>query len=77
MTRHGITPQEVEEAMSDPRRKPTKAYTSRGERRQAVIGATKSGRLITVVYTMRSGRFRPFSAQPGKRKEQKIYEKER
>ncbi|MEF2279897.1 BrnT family toxin [Deinococcus sp. YIM 134068] len=54
IARHGIDPEEAEEAATDPRRVAAPAYRVQGgERRQAVTGKTDGGRLLTVVLTRR------------------------
>jgi uncharacterized protein len=59
---HGVTPEEGEEALLDPRRIGTDAYNSKSERRWAVIGATENGRILYVVFTKRSNRVRIITA---------------
>lgn len=56
---HRVAPQEAEEAITDPRRVPRRAYTRNSELRQAIIGVTRSGRVLVVIYTIREGRIRP------------------
>jgi uncharacterized protein len=59
---HGVSPEEAEEALLDPRRIGTGAYNSKTERRWASIGETEDYRVLYVVFTRRSGRTRIISA---------------
>ena len=60
---HGVEPEEVEDAYCDPDAVAGAAYTHRGEKRFAVIGATEDGRLLFSVFTQRSARIRPVTAR--------------
>ena len=61
---HGVTPEEAEEAYSDPAHKPAPAYTSMtGEHRRALVGATLAGRVLFVVYASREHAVRVISAR--------------
>jgi uncharacterized DUF497 family protein len=71
--RRDISPGEVEEAMLDPRRRPASAYSVEGEQRRALVGATEDGRVLYVVYTLRSGRVRVISSRNATRSEQRQY----
>jgi uncharacterized DUF497 family protein len=51
--RHGVDPEEAEEAVTDPRRIGTPAYSTSRESRFAVFGTTEAGRLLFVVFTRR------------------------
>ena len=55
---HGLDPEEVEEAMEDPKRVSFAAYNAPSERRYSIIGATYGGRILRVVYTIRGNRTR-------------------
>jgi uncharacterized DUF497 family protein len=59
---HGVSPEEAQEAVLDPRRIGADAYNSKTERRWALIGATEADRVLFVVFTRRSGRIRIISA---------------
>lgn len=63
IARHGVAPEEAEEAMTDPRRLRVPAYDVEGERRRAVVGATEDGRVLFVVYTRRGDRLRVITAR--------------
>ena len=62
IARHGITPEEAEEALEDPRRIGVPAYDADIERR-AILGATIDGRVLFVVFTIRRGRLRVVAAR--------------
>ena len=61
--RHGVEPDEAEQAILDPDRVSASAYNVAGERRWALIGATEGGRLLFVVYTRRGSLIRVVSAR--------------
>lgn len=46
---------------------------SRGEPRYAALGRTASGRLLTIVFTVREDRVRVISARPMSRRERRAY----
>ncbi|MGI8554113.1 MAG: BrnT family toxin [Dehalococcoidia bacterium] len=73
-TRHGVSMKEVEEAVLDPRRIIRRAYRFRGERRFGITGAARSGRIITVIYTLRPEGVRPFAAWPANNWEEQAYQ---
>src|SRR5712692_471761 len=55
LPKRNITPEEVEQAVLDPNAVLGRAYSVEGERREAIIGRTRDGRLLFVVYTERDG----------------------
>jgi uncharacterized DUF497 family protein len=61
--RHDVEPAEAEEALLDPDRIGASAYSVRGERRWAHLGATVAGRVLLVVHTYRQGRIRVVTAR--------------
>jgi uncharacterized DUF497 family protein len=61
--RHGVTPEEAEEALTDPRRIGAPAYNTQREQRRAYLGTTIDGRLLFVVYTIRRGKLRVVAAR--------------
>lgn len=63
IARHGVLPEEAEEAASDPARVYRAVHAVPGERRWAVIGMTEAGRIVFVVYTRRSRRVRVVSVR--------------
>lgn len=44
------------------------------EERICIVGPSLDGRMISVVFTLRSGHVRPISSRPAKKKERKLYE---
>ena len=44
------------------------------EERLCIVGPTSSGALISVVFTLRSGRVRPISSRPASKKERRVYD---
>jgi uncharacterized DUF497 family protein len=47
------------------------------EERLCIVGPAETGRMISVVFTLREGRVRPISARPASKKEKKLYEEVR
>jgi uncharacterized protein len=78
IARHNVAPREAEEALADQRRVPVAAYDVARERRHAITGATKRGRLLTVIYTYhgerRDQRVRVVTAHPPGASERAAYE---
>lgn len=70
---HGVTAEEAEEAILDPRRRPASAYSTETEQRRALVGMTENGRILYVVYTMRSGRTRVVTARNATQAERRQY----
>lgn len=66
ITLPGVTPAECEEAFDDQRRVPSDAYDVGGEIRGAIIGATSTGRVLRVVFTMRGAAIRVVTAHDAK-----------
>lgn len=76
IARHGITPDEAEEALLDPRRIGTQARNTDDERRWAVLGATISGRVLLVVFTRRAGLVRVITARDADPVQRRRYRRE-
>ena len=72
IARHGIKPQEAEEAI---RTEPleTDVQPHEGEERVLCFGRTNAGRLLTVLYTERRGKFRVVTAYEMIRLQQQLY----
>ena len=70
---HGLDPDDVEEALIDPRRLGAPAYDVNGEERRAVIGTTCAGRLLFVVVTRRGDFIRVVTARDVTEREKKRY----
>jgi uncharacterized DUF497 family protein len=71
--RHGVDPEEAEEAVTDPRRIGTPAYSTRRETRFAVFGTTEAGRLLFVVFTRRRRLIRVITARDAAPNEKRQY----
>jgi uncharacterized protein len=63
IARHGVRPEEAEEALLDPGRVGAAAYDVLGEERSAYIGVTEGERLLFVVVTHRRRRIRVVTAR--------------
>jgi uncharacterized DUF497 family protein len=76
MTRHAIRPVEAEDVL---RTGPIVIQFQEhgGEERILVLGQTKAGRLLAVVYTEREDRIRVVTAYPMTKRLEKIYFRER
>ncbi|MCO6452032.1 MAG: BrnT family toxin [Caldilineales bacterium] len=75
--KHGVSSSEAEEVFFDPHKRqfPDPKH-SQGERRGILVGKTRQGRLLFVVYTIRSKRIRIISARDlNKSREVDLYEK--
>jgi uncharacterized DUF497 family protein len=70
--RHGITPQEAEEAVLI---EPLEADVQRHESEERVLcfGRTGSGRLLTVLYTERQAKIRVVTAYDMTKERQRLY----
>lgn len=73
--KHNVEDKEVEEVFFDESKKTFKDHLhSNGEERFRIIGKTKKGRLLFVVFTMRKGKARIISARDISKKEVYLYE---
>ncbi|MBI3470788.1 MAG: BrnT family toxin [Candidatus Solibacter usitatus] len=72
IARHGVTPEECEEAY---RNGPMviERQTRKRERRRLCLGETRTGRLLTLVITERVGKIRFVTAYPMHPKQREIY----
>ena len=70
--RHKITPQEAEEAILLDSVE-FELQQHRGEERVLCFGRTACGRLLTIVYTVRSGRARVVTGYRMTRQQQRLY----
>jgi uncharacterized DUF497 family protein len=72
IARHGITPEEAEEAVQI---EPLEADIQQHESEERVLcfGRTKSGRLLTVLYTERRGNIRVITAYEMTKAQQRLY----
>jgi uncharacterized DUF497 family protein len=72
--RHGVKPYQTREALEDPRGPQSPAYVEHGQLRVAVLGRTKSRRLVNVIYTVpRPGVIRVIAAWWGNKQDTKDY----
>ena len=77
LKKHKVEDKEAEEPFFDKDHKRFKdRLHSKGEERYRIVGQTKKGRLLFVVYTMRGRGIRIISARDINKKEVKLYEKE-
>jgi uncharacterized DUF497 family protein len=72
IARHGIVPEEAEEVV---RTEPLEVDVQSHEDEQRVLcfGRTKSGRLLTILYTERSGKIRVVTAYEMTKPQQQMY----
>lgn len=74
--RHRVTNKECEEVFFDRNKKISKdVLHSVKESRYILLGRTKKGRLLFIIFTIRNKKIRIISARDVNRKEQKLYEK--
>ena len=75
--KHGIETAEIEEIFSTGLAIPLGVQVSPevGEERLGVVGPTREGKLLHVVFTLRDGRIRPISGRPAHKKERSQYGK--
>lgn len=73
---HTIEPEEAEQAFDDPERVPARAYQTPIERRRAIIGASETGRILYVVYTMREGMIRIVTAREAEERFRRQYRRQ-
>jgi uncharacterized DUF497 family protein len=72
IAKHGISPEETEEAvLIEPLE--TDLQERQSEQRVVCFGRTKSGRLLTVLYTERRGKVRVVTAYPMTKRQQQSY----
>jgi uncharacterized DUF497 family protein len=72
VARHGVYPEEVEEAVERPH-VIIPARDMRGEKRWKLFGRSAAGRYLVVVFTIRDDRFRPVTAHTMNERERRIY----
>ena len=75
--KHGIEPGEVEQVFEERLSFPLGVQVTPevNEERLGIVGLTKEGRILQVVFTTREGRVRPISARVAHKKEREQYEK--
>jgi uncharacterized DUF497 family protein len=75
--RHGVAPEEVEDALLDLRRMGVATCGPGGERRWAYTGSTEVGRVLFVVTTRRRRRVRIVTAREATERERRWYRRGR
>lgn len=76
LKKHGVADGECEEIFFDPRKRIAKDLKhSTQENRFILLGKTKLGRLLFIVFTIRNDKIRIISARDVNKKEQHLYEK--
>jgi uncharacterized DUF497 family protein len=74
LVKHRVVDQECEEAFFDQNKKIFKdVLHSENEERLILLGQTKSGRILFIVFTVRSEKIRVISARDLNRKERHLY----
>lgn len=73
ISRHGVTPPEAEQVITGDRPLEIAAQIREGELRRLCIGPTDSGRILTIVYTVRGRRLRVVTAYPASRDHRRLY----
>jgi uncharacterized DUF497 family protein len=72
VARHGVSPEEVEEAVERPHAI-IPARDVGGEKRWKLFGSSAAGRYLVVVFTIRHERLRPVTAHTMNQRERGIY----
>jgi len=76
LTKHNVSVEEIEQAFFDDDKKEfTDILHSGVEVRYRLVGKTKSGRILFIVFTRREDKIRVISARDINRKEESLYEK--
>jgi len=73
LARHHVTKQEVTEAFLDPFCRHVSRNLRNGEIRYEVVGQTESGRILTMVFTVRKWIIRPVTAYDAPKKRVAYY----
>jgi uncharacterized protein len=71
--RHGLRPEECEQALDDPNSVAWPADQDQGEQRLGIIGETDAGRLLLVVLAVRDEEVRVVTAYPANRRQVRAY----
>jgi uncharacterized protein len=75
IARHGVMPEEAEEAYLDENRRYLSIPRISSEMRRALLGKTEDGRVLFLVYTLRLGYVRILSAHDATSPEKRRYRK--
>lgn len=73
IARHGVTPDEAEEAMQAQRRLGMAAYQVDAERRYRLLSSTEEGRVLVIVFIRRGRAWRVISARDATAAERRHY----
>jgi uncharacterized protein len=73
IARHGVRPEEAEEAFLDRHARPIPAESTPTERRFGRLGATEDGRILILYFTRRRGAIRIFNARSADLAERRRY----
>ncbi|MCB1214628.1 MAG: BrnT family toxin [Deltaproteobacteria bacterium] len=76
LSKHGVSTEEVESVFSLRLAVPLGRQTSPevAEERLCLLGPSRKGQMLSVVFTLRKDRIRPISSRPASRRERKLYE---
>ena len=77
IARHHVTPDEAEEALTDPRRIGLDTYSPTDEIRYGVLGRTTEGRILVVIFTPRNGMVRVITARDANTTEKRRQRKQK
>jgi uncharacterized DUF497 family protein len=77
VARHGVSPDEIEDALLDPNRMGAEARNLHDERRFAYVGSTAQGRTLVVVTTWRRRRIRVVTGRDAGERERHRYRRQR
>ena len=74
---HKVGPKEAEHAILDPHGVFLEIQTREDEERTKAVGITATGRILTVVFSLRGPAIRPITAYTASKRLQKLYLKRR
>ena len=76
LAKHDVSTEEIENLFKTKMAVPLgrQIIPSVDEERLCIIGPTDTGRMLSVVFTLRDGRVRPISGRPAGKKERRLYE---
>ena len=77
VTKHGVSADEVESVFELRLAAPIGEQVSPAvpEERLCIVGPSASGKMVSIVFTLREGRVRPISSRMASRKERREYDK--
>jgi len=70
---HKVGPKEAEQAILDPHGVLLEIQTREDEERTKAVGMTATGRILTVVFSLRGAAIRPITAYPAGNRLQELY----